>query len=297
MEDNIIKDIIRTCDSNISKNLWATRISNSSNGDMPRYLISDYRAFGLITGIVRHYVHKHNESKEKPDEDKTHVFYRGQNEDWAVKPSLYRHCNTKEEFELCNQWREAALIAIKEARFDHAAKDREEREALAQHYGLSTAFVDVVDHIQTALWFAHDGLPEENGVGFIDIIAISKNEATIIDLRNKPSEWIRPHVQQAFCFKMKKIVECGVISKKYHILTLVVPRDLLRVWSGYDVIRREYMYPSKDRGLYYWDKAQQRLNEDGLGTRPEERNKKVGKQNFESAKAALGWCDDGGVLV
>lgn len=265
MDKDVMTKIVTTCDSAITKNFWATKISNSPNGNMPRYLITDFRAFGLITGIVRHYIYKENQSKQK--EDQIRVFYRGQNEDWAIKPALYRKCDTREKFDYCNQWREAALTAIEKGKFDFAGS-QEEREAVAQHYGLATAFVDVVDHIQTALWFAYDGLSEKAGVGYIDIIAISENQATIIDLRNKPSEWIRPHVQQAFCFKMKKIVEFGEISKRYHIMTLVVPRDLLRMWSNYDVIRKEYMYPPDEQGLHFWDSAQKQLEQEGLGTRP-----------------------------
>ena len=54
-------------------------------------------------------------------------------------------------------------------------------------------------------------------------------------------------------------------------MTFVIPKDLLRRWSNYDAILKEYMYPplSDDNGAQFWGKAEQRLRNAGLETNPE----------------------------
>ena len=262
MEKKIIEEIVRVCDVEIAKRAWGAKLS-SAKGNIPRYLITDFRAFGLLTGIIRHYVHR-----EKLDEQ---VFYRGQNAEWPLKPKLYRKCCTKESIELADRWKVEALKIIKEARFDFDGTS-DEREALSQHYGLATSFIDVVDHIQTALWFAYDNMPEGNDVGYVYVISVPKSKATIIDLRNKPSQWLRPHIQQAFCFKMKKTTEFGRISERYHIMSFVVPKYLLKIWSGYDFLTSDCMYPpeGKDSGLSFWNSAALSLEQAGIGLNPDE---------------------------
>ena len=263
MKKKVIDEIVRVCDKEILAKMWGSKLSNSPKGNIARYLITDFRAFGLLTGIVRHYVYR-----EGLDEQ---VFYRGQNEEWPLKPKLYRKCYTKERVTLADQWKEKALRIVEKANFDFDGTI-DEREALSHHYGLATSFIDVVDHIQTALWFAYDNIPKENSVGYVYVISVPKNKATIIDLRNKPSKWLRPHIQQAFCFKMREITEFGKISESYHIMTFVVPKDLLKIWSGYDFLSQENMYPpkSRDSGLSFWGSARLRLEQAGLGLDPNE---------------------------
>ena len=263
MKKELQSKIANICDIAITRHCWGAKISNSPNGNMPRFLITDYRALATITGIVRYHVYRENLQEQ--------IFYRGQRDEWPLKPSLYRFCDNKEKVELAEQWREKVLEIVKEENFDFEGSD-DAREAMAQHYGLATSFIDVVDHIQTALWFAYDGMTEKENVGFIYIVSVPQDKATVIDLRNKPSKWLRPHTQQAFCFRMNEAKEFGRISERYHIMTLVIPKDLLRLWSNYDVVKHEYIYPpnSFDDGITFWRKAENRLKEEGLGIKPEE---------------------------
>lgn len=263
MKKGIIEEIVRVCDKEIAGRMWGAKLSNCSKGNMPRYLITDFRAFGLLTGIVRYYTYR-----EKLDEQ---IFYRGQSAEWPLKPKLYRNCCSKESVGLADQWKTEALNVIKKARFDFDGT-LDEREALSQHYGLATSFIDVVDHIQTALWFAYNDMPDGNDVGYVYVIAVPKNKATIIDLRNKPSQWLRPHIQQAFCFKMNNITQFGRISERYHIMSFVIPKNLLKIWSGYGFLTPECMYPpeEKDRGLSFWRDAALSLEKAGLGLNPDQ---------------------------
>ena len=284
MKKCFVEQITRTCDIEIAKRAWGARINNT-NGNIARYLITDFRAFGLLTGMIRYISHRENINEK--------IFYRGQNQEWILKPKLYRPIPaeskenlSEEKIGLANEWMNRALKIVEEEDFDFAGTDNE-RKAMAQHYGLATDFVDVVDNIQTALWFAYDGLPDNASVGYVYVISVPLHKAAIIDLRNKSSEWLRPQVQQAFCFKMNKITEFGKISERYHIMTFVIPRGLLRLWSNHDVIGHDFMFPpyENDRANYFWSKAERRLKEAGIGTSPTEWiSRKVAERGLHNGK-------------
>lgn len=254
-------EMLRTIDAQLEQRNWGIRCKGKSPGEKPRYYIMDYRGLALVTGIVRYYFYQ--ESKE---ESAYKLFYRGQGQDWELRPSLYRGCKTKENMEEQKLKHEQALKIV--AKHFDPQGEPDEREALAQHYGLHTRFFDVVDHIQTALWFAYDevGNSKQNeSVGYVYIIAVPK-EAKAIDLRRKPSEWLRPHVQQAFCVRFPNPdSELGKVSK-YLVMTLVIPRTSLRAWSNYDNIPHDYFFPSEevDQGAAYWSKAKKELQAQGL---------------------------------
>ena len=276
MDTCIISQILKQCDNVLAddkRRVWATRLNNGKGG-VARYLVTDFRAFGLLSGIVRYYSHI-----KKIDE---RIFYRGQPSEWTLKPKLYRtcapqNCNNetdvrlaKEKMSLVEEWKKSAMEIVLSEHFDFQGSD-EEREAMAQHYGLATSFVDIVDHFQTALWFAYDKMDNDSSSGYVYLISVPSSKATLIDLRDKPSIWLRPQVQQAFCFKMNEITEYGKIPEQYHIMTFVVPKDLLRIWSNYDMIGRDYIYPpaKADLGKYYWEKAEDHLRKAGIGISPD----------------------------
>lgn len=270
MTKNIFKHIdkermLRTIDAQLEQRNWGIRCKGTSPGNKPRYYIMDYRALALVTGIVRYYFYK-----EEKEESAYRLYYRGQSQDWELQSSLYRGCKNRKDVENRNRWRELALSLISKD-FDPKGEP-DDREALAQHYGLHTQFLDVVDHIQTALWFAYDeagSSQQDESVGYVYIIAVPKN-AEVIDLRRKPSEWLRPHIQQAFCVRFPKPdAELGKVSA-YLVLTLVIPRTSLRAWSNYDNIPHDYFFPSEeiDKGAYFWAEAEKELTAQRLLPNP-----------------------------
>lgn len=280
MEEAVRKEIEKICNEELAKRTWGAKLSKANKGGMPRYLITDYRAFGLVTGIVRYYIRR-EDIHEK-------LFYRGQTEEWPLKPSLYRKIETHDKMDLADSWRKQTLEILNKEKFDYKGTP-DEREALAQHYGLATSFIDIVDHFQTALWFACDGQKDNNSVGYVYVISVPEDEATIIDLRNKPSKWLRPHVQQGFCFKMNHITQCGRIPNDYHIMTLVVPRELLERWSNYDVIKHNYMYPPEedDSSYGFWKRVEDHLKKDGLDTNPQKWiEERIKERNAEKGRVA-----------
>ena len=260
-----IEAIYDSIDKNLLDRHWGIRAKGNSPGNHPRYYVMDYRGLALATGIIRYAYHTN-----APD---TRIFYRGQRKEWEIKASLYRNCDNRNDLEQVDLWLKDALESIMPV-FDPIGTD-DEREALAQHYGLKTRFLDVVDSVQSALWFAYDHIEKDDphyddSVGYVQAIAIPNADVTVIDLRNKPSEWLRPHVQQGFAIRRNiPNAELGSFSR-YLVATFIIPRENLRLWSNYDSLPHEYFYPSEavDTGKRYWQKAQAKLKEDGIAATP-----------------------------
>ena len=257
--------MFRTINTELTKRNWGIRAKGKSLGGAPRYYIIDYRGFALASGIIRYYYYKNDQNKndQNKNDQNTMIFYRGQRQDWELRPSLYRGCKVKEDIEKVTKWHQNALSII--SKYFDKSGDPEDREALAQHYGLRTRFIDIVDNIGTALWFAYDECQKEarqnESVGYIQIIAAPKEGIEIIDLRRKPSEWLRPHIQQALCLRATSPEkDLGKLSKLV-VATFVVPCTNLRIWSNYDNIPRDYFYPNSelDQGAVYWEKAREAL--------------------------------------
>jgi hypothetical protein len=157
--------------------------------------------------------------------------------------------------------------------FDIKPADPIEREALAQHYGLATRSLDLVDHVQTAAWFAFDratleDTAREDAVGHIYALSSDAKEewAKVIDLRLKPSTWLRPHMQQALMlFRGPRAT--GQTDFDYACVAhFIVPRPLLRIWSNYDLSSRDVMFPSEtqDQGAWFFSRAVEKLVAAGL---------------------------------
>lgn len=253
----------KTIGYELDKNRWGAVTPGSLDG-IKHFYITDFRALNLVTGIIRY-------SLKGTD---TKVYYRGQERDYALIPSLYRRVKTREYAKDAEE-KLAEIMKCLEPNFDPVGTN-DEREALCQHYGLHTQWVDIVDNIQTALWFAYDrtyveGTREQRfdeDVGYIYVIAVPCDETKVkvIDLREKPSKFLRPHTQQAFAFKTANPgKELGRLSV-YQVTTFIVPRPLLKIWSNYDNIPANYMYPNNvtDAGLRFWEQAVEKLEEAGL---------------------------------
>lgn len=258
------KNDIKACNRIVAKELNARRWGAEAPGNSPsgakHYYIFDYRALGLVTGIYRYKLKDCNVS----------LFYRGQTKDFPIKASLFRNTKGKAERNAAIAWEQRILQEIKPY-FDHCGTD-DEREALAQHYGLHTQFIDVADNIQTAIWFAYDRQVTEqhefdDDVGYIAILALPNDDGgKIIDLRRKPSQWLRPHVQQAFVYKASDPQKQEGCINRFHIATLIIPRSLMKIWSNYEYIGHDTFYPpeSHDEGLRFWNKAKAEAEKKGF---------------------------------
>ncbi len=214
-----------------------------------KYAIYDVRGLHLAAGNLR-YILK---------DESARLYYRGQAESYptGIVPSLYRGAQTLEERIERDEKVERAIRTIKSKANWDPKGTAGQSEALAQHYGMRTRWLDVVDHLQSAAWFAYDSdkAHADDGVGYIYLIAISRETAhEVVDLRERGSNWIRPHIQQGFGIATTALApnvnDCVVA-------TFVVPRVLLRAASGYDFYTRDTFFPpsGQDQGRHYWIQA------------------------------------------
>lgn len=253
----------KTIGYELDKNRWGA-LAPGSLDKIKHFYVTDFRALNLVTGIIRYSLKGTN----------TKVYYRGQERDYPLIPSLYRSAKSGDDAAIAEQKLSEILSCLKPY-FDPMGTD-DEREALCQHYGLHTRWLDIVDHIQTALWFAYDrtyvdDMREQRfdeDVGYIYVIAVPDDETKVkaIDLPEKPSQFLRPHTQQAFAMRTANpSKELGKLSA-YQVATLIIPRPLLKIWSNYDNIPAKYMYPNNvtDAGLRFWEQAVERVTATGL---------------------------------
>lgn len=166
------------------------------------------------------------------------VYFRGQRCIYdAFQPTLYRGLTKKKSCSFRNQEIGKLLKRIRDE--NDVLKDVDEYtlEPLLQHYGFKTRWIDVVDNIWIALWFAchrarawgkldeylhferREPMKEEekDRYAFIFLISCSHNKAKayepgksgnrhseLIDLRySVPSYFVRPHSQHGLLIRKK----------------------------------------------------------------------------------------------
>ena len=167
-------------------------------------------------------------------EERCQILYRGQTRLYGeMKPTLYRGSKTQS----VKSKRDAALKAYLEAAQTPCFRDVPEFacEPLLQHYGIRTKWLDVVDNIWVALWFAcheanavgklreylhFDRLPPIRIADNVYVVLLRADTDTadpeypgllqgphteVIDLRiSCPSVFLRPHAQHAYLIRRSK---------------------------------------------------------------------------------------------
>lgn len=263
--DEIRKLISGAMHQELEKRHWGAP-APKGRWNVPQYYIFDLRGLFLACGLLRYHLREH-----------ATVFYRGQYDDWELVASVFRNLpgdSRKAHAKRREEWLERALDVAND--FDPKGT-RKEREALLQHYGLPTRWLDVADNVHTAAWFAYSAEDKQAEVdgkpGFIALLACPKPKGPShkwesFDLRTKPSEWLRPHVQQAWCIRHAD--PSVALTRKgsfqdLHVITFVVARQLLRQWSNFEAIGRNVMYPDReDSGQRFWEQTLRKLKDSKL---------------------------------
>lgn len=166
------------------------------------------------------------------------VYFRGQHHLYsALQPSLYRGVKTAATASTHNHAINELFSKIRQEKKVLRDIDEQTIEPLLQHYGFKTRWLDVVDNIWIALWFAcfearcwghyneylhfqrrdPEKEPEDKRYAYILLISVSHNKARkykpgisgnnhseVIDLRYAaPSYFLRPHSQHGLLVRQK----------------------------------------------------------------------------------------------
>lgn len=173
------------------------------------------------------------------------VLYRGQGQlhGGSLKPSLYRNATSFRGLSKFNEELNAFLGSIKTDGKVMRHVDEHVREPLMQHYGIRTRWLDVVDNVWVALWFAcyearavgrqgeylhfEQRKPARNPHAYVVLVEADWNpvpsepgcyEGPVtksIDLRvAAPSTFIRPHAQHAVLVRMRPTPDKQVLDYK-----------------------------------------------------------------------------------
>ncbi|NTX39846.1 FRG domain-containing protein [Myxococcus sp. CA033] len=201
------------------------------------------------------------------------VYFRGQNKIHPkMVPALYRNLAR----ESGKNKREALLNKyIEQSRTQQAFLDNTPEyahEPILQHYGVKTRWLDLVDNVWTALWFAcqdayasglfgqylhfaptvspkafvvlmqaGDGTPEADKPGLL-----RTTHAEIVDLRRAaPSNYLRPHAQHGILLRRRN---CNTLAKTdlndLVIGTIEIEISQARAWLGTgDLVSTRHFFP------------------------------------------------------
>lgn len=220
------------------------------------------------------------------------IVYRGQTRDYGeLEPSLYRNKKGSRLSDMSSKRRTSDLkIIIDELDKRHAfldAVDKYYYEAILQHYGFKTRYIDFVDNIWVALVFSslswhsnkynkQDELMhfDNKGYGYIYVLSAGKKNSDIdnivktdklyevVDLRKSiPSLYLRPHAQHGILIKKNPIRNRLTTSKTnmYNdiIAKLRIRKTTIIKWiNNSKLLTPEFLFPST-----YFDDGYSRLSE------------------------------------
>ena len=204
----------------------ATYVADPSTGQHV-YHVHDPHALVQAAGYLKH-IHGCNGGE--------HIFFRGESKLYGtLPPTLFRgvstHAGQSRKIGLLN----AALNSARAKNKIFNSLDPSAHEPLLQHYGLKTSWIDLVDNIWVALWFAchrayavgpineylhfEQRTESKDPGGFAYILLVSADSkpaqksppgivigknTELVDLRvTAPSIFLRPHAQHGLLMRMR----------------------------------------------------------------------------------------------
>ena len=204
----------------------ATYLADPSTGQ-DVYHVRDAHALVQAAGYLKH-IHGCNGGE--------HIFFRGESKLYgALPPTLFRGVSTQAGQSRRIGLLNSALTAARTKNEIFSSLDPFAHEPLLQHYGLKTSWIDLVDNIWVALWFAchkafaagaigeylhfEQRTESKDPGGFAYILLVSADSrpaqksppgavigksTELIDLRvAAPSIFLRPHAQHGLLMRMR----------------------------------------------------------------------------------------------
>lgn len=234
----------------------ASEIESITFENAPCLRVRSYRALVRVVGYFKYHAG-------------THLLYRGQTACFGkMKASLYRRTPPPTDVDI-----ESFLQRFRATfDFDRGPKAQLSTEPLLQHYGLETRWLDAVDSLPHALFFASHELCDSSQVngsrtfvpslreyGFIYMLdvghlrPIQRNKVAVIgysrtslglhlaDLRAlKPSSALRPHAQHGL---LVRAASDAPDLWPHLVARVAVPTKEARAWISGEAMDREALFP------------------------------------------------------
>jgi hypothetical protein len=186
------------------------------------------------------------------------VFCRGeQNFHKTTIPKLFRGDKINEDELKRRKFVFEELCSKVPSWYDAGRFRREDIGPLLQHYGIKTYWLDLVDNIFTASWFAIFNNKSENGyIKFFVDKTDDSEPLNIVDLRkNHSSLSLRLHCQHglsATWHDVSSSISESIDFSNYMVAHVQIPTNIRKTIS----IQRRYMFPDKehDNTLKYFKK-------------------------------------------
>jgi hypothetical protein len=193
------------------------------------------------------------------------IFLRGQSRLYdSFAPTLYRGLSNKEAQGKRHERMSKVIREIADACPLFQKTEAHAQEPLLQHYGIKTTWLDIVDNVWVALWFAlhrvsvsgpehqymHFDLrshPDDGEFGYILLIktedsrkekirrgSLKGKTTEVIDLRiAAPSVFLRPHAQHGLLFRARAVEGGRLIDYSGAIAGIIrFPLILGKTWLG-----------------------------------------------------------------
>ena len=191
------------------------------------YHVHDPHALVQAAGYLKH-IHGCNGGE--------HIFFRGESKLYGtLSPTLYRGISSAAAQSSRTHLLKSVIDSAKKTNKIFTSLDKSAYEPLLQHYGLKTSWLDVVDNIWVALWFAchkafavgpvneylhfEQRTEAKDPGGFAYVLLVSADARPVkdappgvvigkgtelIDLRvAAPSIFLRPHAQHGLLLRMR----------------------------------------------------------------------------------------------
>lgn len=176
------------------------------------------------------------------------IYFRGEKNYYETTiPSIFRTKNINEDI-IKN--RINALIELNKSLpeiFKGYRFKNDNFNSLLQHYGIKTEWIDLVDNLYIALWFATFNNKSKNC--YIKILCQKYNDNSLIisNLRKEHSSLsLRPHCQHGVS-ATKKVEEWNLSNIDFNdfvVSKIEIPNDFKFEMQG-TIFKKEYMFPNK----------------------------------------------------